>query len=93
MIENSVTKEVLLFGRHDSLIDVLLEGEHPARPFTHGEDRGGDYRRDLASETGSVQRQLALDTRTVSREDGVMVSGDRAHRCVGTTGGHRPDQL
>ena len=52
MISDRFTQNCLLLWRHDAGIHVLVEGEYPARPFTHGKNRGCHDWRDLAREAG-----------------------------------------
>ena len=57
MFSDRFTQNFLLLWRHDAGIHVLVEGEYPARPFTHGKNRGRHDWRDLAREAGSVERE------------------------------------
>src|SRR5271166_572763 len=52
MVSDRFTQALLLLWRHDAGIHVLVEGEYPARPFTHGKNRGRHDWRDLAREAG-----------------------------------------
>src|SRR3984957_564689 len=93
MVTNGITQEFLLFWRHNACLDVLLEGEYPACPFTHRKNRGRYDGRDLTGEPGSIERQLAFDGRVVAGESRIMISGDRTHRSVCAAGAHRPDRF
>src|SRR3984893_9383077 len=93
MISDRLTQTFLLLWRHDSGIHVLIEGEYPARPFTHGKYRGRHDWRNLAREAGSVEREFAFDRGVVACEGRMMISGDRPHRGVGATCAHRSDRL
>jgi hypothetical protein len=91
VIPYRLDETLLLFWRQNPRLDVLIEREHPARPFAHRKRGRRHNGRNLAGKPAPIQRQLALDRRFVPRNRCLQTGCDRPEYRLRSKSRHRAD--